>query len=336
MKRTSRPRHAAVLSVLLLLGALAPRAGAWEADLSSTYVPAPMWIEAGIDPGAVAARSDRLPFGVDTMDRKGFTLPFPFGVAARLGFVDQTMSLREMSFDFDVSSVNPEDVSITGSSTTDMTIMGRVDAWVFPFVNLYGMLGFLQGNSNIKAFVPAGTYDITVDNPFDFVGPTTIPVSIPDFDLDAKGSYSGPLWGLGMELAAGRGRVYGSLDLNFQHTSLSSSGDLTGGSVEVFTVTPKVGMRLEPGTRGSGDLWVGASFMDSVKTFEGTLPTSQLAPQLAPIVGDTFGYELQAESDETLAIIFGGRWTPKDGVELLIEVGAGARTQITGGIAKRF
>ncbi|WP_240645367.1 hypothetical protein [Vibrio mediterranei] len=66
--------------------------------------------------------------------------------------------------------VPADDVSIKGS---DKSVQLRLDAWVFPFLNVYGLAGYTEGNKEISADLSNATR-----NGKPFPVPATIPINI--------------------------------------------------------------------------------------------------------------------------------------------------------------
>ena len=90
--------------------------------------------------------SDFLPiFGKEAREQ-GYVLPRPFGVS--LGYMNQ-----EQPFDVGALTVNGIDVKEPGLAEIDEvdnqedTLTLRFDAWIFPFFNVYGILGKTDGKA---------------------------------------------------------------------------------------------------------------------------------------------------------------------------------------------
>lgn len=96
-------------------------------------------------------------FGQDVI-RKGFDLPFPVGI--NLGYHQQGMGvlIDELSIGFDPAALMPltfiefEEVANEASNYN-----GRLDLWLLPFLNIYGLFGYAEAEA-----------DVTLNAPFEF------------------------------------------------------------------------------------------------------------------------------------------------------------------------
>lgn len=96
-------------------------------------------------------------FGKDVI-RKGFDLPFPVGI--NLGYHQQGMGalIDEVSIGFVPEALMPLTFIEFGDITNDAAnYNGRVDLWLFPFLNLYGIFGYAEADA-----------DVTLSAPFEF------------------------------------------------------------------------------------------------------------------------------------------------------------------------
>ncbi len=114
----------------------------------------------------------------------------------------------------------------------------RPDMWVFPFLNVYGLVGHTRGSS----------VSVSVDSdPSQFRGPDRAIAGAVhqlyqsgklqdiDFTLDFKGTT-----GAGFMLAGGYGNWFGLVDTNYTRTDF----DILDGSISAVTVSPRVGYRF--------------------------------------------------------------------------------------------
>ena len=100
-----------------------------------------------------------LPLLADKASERGYQLPIPVGVTLFYNNIEADYIATD---DFKVQVeggllglrgpndylVPAEDVSITGR---DKSVQLKLDAWILPFWNVYGILGYTEGNKDIKA-----------------------------------------------------------------------------------------------------------------------------------------------------------------------------------------
>ncbi|MEO1510579.1 MAG: hypothetical protein AAFU70_00750 [Planctomycetota bacterium] len=259
-------------------------------------------------------------FGVEARDR-GFAIPLPFGVGANVYSERQALSidglrLRSATGAVDLApALNPSTVESRQSNTNL-----RLDAWLLPFVNVYGIFGYTEGESALELTVP----------PIPGLTPgQTVPVSL---------DYEGPTAGAGITLAGG-GKpfedydlvVFGVADLNFTRTQLEfKNSDLESDSeIDATVLSHRLGARdtiAEDSVFGTVNaaVWAGAMYQDIAQTIVAGIPGSQLAVEID-----------QSPLNPWNGLV-GGRLELGPHIEALIEVGFIERESIMLGLSARF
>ncbi|WP_353499632.1 hypothetical protein [Vibrio sp. CB1-14] len=113
-------------------------------------------IERVVETSTTAGHWSHLPIWGDRVEALGYKLPAPIGIG--LYFNDQTMPYEATS-DFSLGAnggllggsniyIPKGDVRIDGR---DQSLQLRADAWLFPFLNVYGLLGYTKGHKDIVA-----------------------------------------------------------------------------------------------------------------------------------------------------------------------------------------
>ena len=278
-----------------------------------------------------------LPVGAETMRASDSSVPLPFGFGVQLAYVDQEISFNDLQLGFGTSDITPSGVSLTDATAKDTAVTGQLEAWLLPFLKVYGTLGAVDNVSTMTANVPSQSFDISIDLGVPGLPPLVIPIDVPAWSFDIDANTYGPIWGGGMTLGSSYRWLVASIDANYQRSELKSSLGLIEGELEVMTVSPRLGARLPAWkTYGRGELWVGGMYMETTQTLRGMLPLREVAPDLAGLVGDFIAYELESETSENWATLLGGRWTLNERLDLMLEVGAGDRTQVMGAVTARF
>ncbi|WOT03871.1 hypothetical protein [Shewanella youngdeokensis] len=100
-----------------------------------------------------------LPLLADKATERGHELPIPVGVTLFYNNIDADYK-AENDFEVQVTGgllgfkgpndyvVPAEDVSITGN---DSSLQLKLDAWILPFWNVYGLVGYTEGSKDIRA-----------------------------------------------------------------------------------------------------------------------------------------------------------------------------------------
>lgn len=197
---------------------------------------------------------------------EGYDLPEPYGAGLNHMRIRQGIAVDSIRFTGLSMGKLPLDnlISVTAGNTRQKshTETLRLDAWVLPFMNVYGLAGRTKGHSvsDVKVSVPA------------FTGGAfpSAPVQTMPFRLDFKGT----TYGAGATLAGGVNDSFASLDMNYTQTRF----DVLDGHINAFTFTPRVGYRFTtPGNtalhlpQGKLSLWVGSMYQDIQQTFRGQL-----------------------------------------------------------------
>ena len=154
----------------------------------------------------------------------------------------------------------------------------RVDAWILPFLNVYGVYGEVDGENTASglALDPATTA---------ILAQRESPASSFTF------SYDGDVYGFGLILAGEWGRVWGTLDYNFTQADL----DISTSEIDTSTLTPRLGVRGNLGGL-QGSLWLGAMYQDIDEKQMGNL----LFPATvgAATVNLPVAYDVRLQQDE--------------------------------------
>lgn len=188
----------------------------------------------------------------------------------------------------------------------------KLDVWVTPFLNIFGIYGRIDGDTQIDLGVlglplPPQTNALTID-------------------------YDGEVFGGGFVLAAGGDRWFASFTGSFTDTDLSGDFD---SSVKATIYQPRVGVRFGDHT----EFWIGGYILDAEEKHSGSIDLdlglvgSQLPP---PIDGLDVAFDVDLSQAKDFNWSVGTHMTWADGWEATVEVGAGDRNTVLGNITYRF
>jgi len=247
-------------------------------------------------PAAAAAQApdstwDRpLPLGAEWALRRGIDLPNPFGVG--LFVVTMARDIEIIDVRVTLPGGGPVSVSDVGTfavrnHTTLMAL--KLDAWVLPVLNVYGLAGYSTTDSRLNAAIAIDPI---------LAPPETLQVT-QDSDV------GGPLLGVGATVVAGYGRWFIMADANYNYSDIR---ELDGGLAAWF-VSARTGWSL---ARGRG-VWVGAAWL----TTDRTLSVSQESPTLGTVL-----VEVDQRPVSALTYQVGGRVSIGRRWEMLGEVGS--------------
>ena len=122
-----------------------------------------------------------LPFlGQKAIDA-GEEIPLPLGISAAFYHVTRDIDVTSISASINDNPLQSVDDSLKMDVTTPVNTGSlRMDAWILPFLNVYGLIGGIENTSEINA-----NFDIDGTN----------------YNLRADGSFSGTATGFGTVLA---------------------------------------------------------------------------------------------------------------------------------------
>jgi hypothetical protein len=183
---------------------------------------------------------------------QGGYFPPPFGVSAVYFHQTQDYELDKLSVGVPGFDQVPANLIRIDNKIDEYN--GKFDAWLLPWLNVFGLAGKLNGTTNV-----------------DF-GAIQQAFQLPFSKVQIK--YDGEVYGLGAVLAAGSDHFFGSLTTIATNTSLS--GDFES-SAQAFVLTPRLGIH-----NLGGALYVGAMYQKATEEHKGTinLPLIQGLPPI--------------------------------------------------------
>jgi hypothetical protein len=152
----------------------------------------------------------------------GEDLPLALGIGGTFYWQEQDYDLVE--FSIDPLPIPPEALAGVAITNSMREINAKVDLWLLPFLNVFGILGKVDATTVV----------------------TGVPV-IGDLEVE----YDGVAYGGGFTLAGGAQRFFASMTTHFMWTDLSEEGS----SVRAWLVTPKAGIHGERGAIWGGALY---------------------------------------------------------------------------------
>ena len=214
-----------------------------------------------------------------------------------------------------------ERVTFSDANAKDTAVTARLDLWLLPFANIYGIIGYIDGETELDVNLPGITVNVPGIGPVPIVDPATI-----DFDID----YNGTTYGGGITLAGGYKNFFGSLDANYTYTDIN----LVNGDIKTLTISPRLGMLVDPpGIKGSFAFWIGAMYMDYKQTVTDSVNLNELDSSLPAVDLD---FEIDIKNEEHWNFLMGGQWEITKRWQITAEGGVGNRRQIVLGSSFRF
>lgn len=158
-----------------------------------------------------------------------------------LTFYNQTQPYDIASLQVQIPGLDPTTVENLDVDNDTTSYHLRIDYWLFPFLNVFGLFGQIDGKTDVNLQgidigLPIGLNNLTID-------------------------YEGTVYGGGAVLAVGGAHWFGALAYDYTETDL----DVATSSVKATVVTPKIGYHFDRGA-----IWVGAMHQDAEEIHQGT------------------------------------------------------------------
>jgi len=206
------------------------------------------------------------------------------------------------SLQFDLPGVGVGDPSLIGVTNELDHYDLKLDVWVTPFLNVFGLIGRVDAKTYVDlSKVPVQGLPVSLG---------TVPVA-----------YDGTVYGAGFNLLYGTDRWFASLNNTWTDASLSGDFD---SSVKTFSSQPRIGLLFNRST-----VWIGGMYLDTEEKHAGAIALP--IPGLPPI---PFAVELESMEAWNYAIGIGHVFSPK--AHFSIEVGFGDRTHTLANFTYRF
>jgi len=271
---------------------------------------------------AVKPVTNKLPIWGQKVRDMGYDLPLPFGAGANLVLMDQGLDIRNVKVGIGDPTFEIEDFGLSDARVHDTAITVRLDMWLLPFANFYGIFGSINGESELDLDVSRISAILPI--------PGLPPIFEPGKTIDLNVHYKGTTYGGGMTLGGGYKDFFASVDGNYTYSNI----DLTDGDITTLTISPRVGLLVDaPEIKGSLAFWVGAMYMKYKQTITDDISLNEFDPRLPSV---KINYKLDVKNDEPWNFIFGGQWEITKRWQVTAEGGVGDRKQLILGAFFRF
>jgi len=243
----------------------------------------------------------KLPFLAQSVIDKGYDLPLPYGAGLTYASVEQGQLLRSLEVGINGRDVIPFDfVSFENSVSDSRSFSIKADAWLLPFMNVYAMIGKLDGDASMDIYLDGDGMLEHLDISCTGLPPNPLCPLLGDktFLLPIKTSFEGTTYGVGATFAAGWKGWFVAVPLN------ATYADMQGSSTDGlnFTATPRGGKVFNLGRNGNLALFAGGNYLNSDLTIDGLyefdLPDGTLS----------FDYIIDQENKDKWNLLLGFNW----------------------------
>lgn len=237
-----------------------------------------------------------LPFGKSLA--AGQELPLPVGLTLTYYYQQQDYDLKKITLPGLPIQVGTNGIAVE-NRLDEFNL--QVDAWLLPWLDVFGILGRLQATTSVNGVA--------------FMGQR---IAVPDYE------YDGLVYGGGATLAGGLGKWFGALTGIYTNTDLSEDAS----SVSSWVVTPKVGYAFS-----QVRFWTGAMYQRAEEKHSGTftmmLPVDLANPDPAVVAPQTVNYEVEMREKNPWNFLLGAETGFGPHWRLSVEGGLGGhRSQV--------
>lgn len=251
-----------------------------------------------------------LPIWKEKAEALGYELPKPIGFSLSYMTMEQGINVDSIA----IQGLGNLPLSLQakpGKQYTEVLTL-RADVWVFPFLNLYGLVGKLDGYS---------TTDVNVK----FLSSSTPPIK--NFRLDLDGYTTG----VGGVLVGGYQNWFALVDASFTQSRLT----VIDGSIDALVISPRVGYDFH--NHGHPlRIWLGAMYQDVEQTLQGSLSDLGLPSKLTALLPKDAGFEVKQHLQTPWNPLVGMQYQLNDSWYLLGEFGFGDRQSLFFSLDRRF
>jgi hypothetical protein len=237
-----------------------------------------------------------LPFLGDKARQAGYDIPLPLGLG--LNFIAITRPTAITRVQAGVNNGELEDLEFLGfdALANVRTAMGRFDAWIFPFLNVYLLGGYIWNTSQV-----------------------TTTISLPDGEpttISSDGDLEGPTYGFGATAAGGYKWWFLSADYNITWSNLDELSEFIA---KLYTVRTGWNGRIgDTPTR----FYAGAEYWDTKRTISGSIPVDRPGPV------ESIQFAVDQEPVDPITILAGTAVTVSPSFWLIVEFQGWKGTQV--------
>jgi hypothetical protein len=260
-----------------------------------------------------------LPIWGAEAEARGYQIPNPFGIGVTAYAARQPVNIEDLQLGRnDLPPVSVKNFLVINTvDTSQQNVSAKFDVLVFPFLDVYAILGYTTGTTKGLIQVPA-------DPILDIFEPR---------QLQLNASFNGPTYGGGVTLQGGFKvsdwrdlTVFGVADLNRTETNLSFENEtLIARTKPVATVfSARVGLHGTASGSMAWAAWIGAMYQEIQQTVAGDVANTNLQ------------FVVVQSPEKPWNTLLGGALEFGKSGYLLIEGGVGTRKSILAAAGYRF
>ncbi|MGL4269324.1 MAG: hypothetical protein ACRCR6_05995 [Plesiomonas sp.] len=306
----------------------------WRTGLAAVMV---MW-SGMMAPGHAAESARMFPIWGDEAKAAGYEIPEPFGLNISHMQVKQGIQVDSIAF----SGLSPRIAISPRLSAENIKLMPtvretkqrsdtstlRADMWVFPFLNVYGLVGKTEGRTDSLLDMQIAL-DVKLNK-------LSIPVQIPLENIHFPLEFHGDTFGLGFVLAGGYGNWFALTDVSYTQTKM----DILDGKIDALVASPRVGYQFSVWDRPLR-VWAGGMYQSIDQSFSGNIADLSLPANLKQMLllvdpNKSGKFHVEQHLESPWNTLLGAQYQITPTLLLLTEWGLGQRTSAFFTLDMRF
>ncbi|WP_287497674.1 hypothetical protein [Pandoraea sp. CB10b_02] len=260
-----------------------------------------------------------LPFFAQRVIDRGYDLPNPYDIGYSYFNGTQRYQLSHLMVGANGNPLRSADfVQFDQSRIRSESNQFQLGAWLFPFMNVYAIVGNVRGGGDINISFSSLTaleqfFGLNVGcagrrpRP-DCANPIKLPTQ--------RANYSGHTYGAGFTLVGTYGDVFFSLPVTYTVSDISMSESL----IQSWNISPRVGWNLRLGAYGILTPYVGATWFRTRATITGHF---DIPIEAAPGQTQRLDYRIDESVTGSWSGVAGVSWAASKRFGLLAEFGYG-------------
>ena len=279
------------------------------------------------DDGEVRVWEHRLPFFAQEVLDLGFELPNPYGVAVIPVWIRQELILENLAISFDGGPFTEiESVEFNSPEAENTTLQLKLDAWVFPFMNVFATAGKLNGEATIPL-------SVSTDDLFPSLcsTPPFLPICGQTVSAVATPAYNGENFTLGINLAMGWQEFFVTLPMTYTWSEINISDS----TIEALNITPRIGVTGTVGDKGMIAAFIGATYLVAEVDLTGRVSLDTPGGPSGDVT--TIDYRVSQRNKDKWNYLVGFNWDIDKNWSVTAEAGfGGTRNNVIAGFTYRF
>ncbi|MFT4173504.1 MAG: hypothetical protein QM639_13145 [Rhodocyclaceae bacterium] len=264
-----------------------------------------------------------LPLFAQRVIDKGYDLPNPYDIGVSLFMGDQELHLSDLGVGFNGMPRSAIDfVEFTRTDIHTRSYQVQAGGWLFPFLNVYGIVGQVHGYGDIDISIPGGQLMNYLGVPgCNLNGPLRPDLCDRTLSGTAKPNYRGNSYGVGMTVAGAWKRLFFALPITYVVTDVSISDSLA----RALNIAPRVGWTQALGDYGALVYYVGGTYLRSTTELTGEFEFDTAGTALGR--NTSLSFDIHERQVSSWNYLVGANWNISKRWGLAAEIGFGNTRQ---------